>query len=101
MVDDLLLEQMARLLAMLPESSAEVDVEDVQLALSHMYVYPQASARFAARPRDVVVALDVYGKTAQHDVAVARSAQPAVFTERAVKAESIGDEAELILDEVV
>ena len=99
MVHNLLLEQPAGLLSMLPEGSSEVDIEHMQFTAAYMDVGAQASARLTAGFGDVVIPFDLNRKTAEYDIAVASATDSAILAKRSVKAQIVGNITELVFME--
>src|SRR5688572_16801448 len=95
--DDALVDELARLLELLEESGAEVDVEDVQGGVGKPDVGAQAAAVFASASRaDVVVPVVLDREPGQHDISVAPTVVLLVFAESEIEAELLGDKPGLV-----
>src|SRR5688572_19341206 len=95
--DDALVDEFPRLLELLEESGAEVDVEDVQGGVGKPDVGTQAAAVFASASRaDVVVPVMLDREPGQDDISVTSTVVPLVFAESEIEAELLGDKPGLV-----
>ena len=83
--------------ALLKESRAEMDIENVERVAAELNVRPQASPRFPAAGADVVVPVTLNGETRQHNVPITPALVDPVLTKSEVESKFLGDKPRLIL----
>jgi len=95
--DNLLIEEPADLPSLFEESSTEVHVENMHGTAAKANIRSEATTAFSsANNADVVVAVALYRKSRQDDVAVAPTLVQPVLAESEMKPKLLGDEARLV-----